>query len=64
MPGKYLYMAMAAPWCSGLTFEPGLRKWTLRAGSTPIPSLTGEISMLLSCLNQGGRRKSYLSMIN
>lgn len=37
--------------CMGLTYDPDVKLWTLRKGSDLQQSRTGEISMLLSCLN-------------
>ena len=46
----------------GLTYEPQSKRWTLRAGSNPKGSPTGEISMLLSCLNEDGKG-NHMSLV-
>lgn len=45
------------PNCEGLTFEPKIGKWTLRASSDAMDSKHGEVSMLKSCLDRMGLPK-------
>ena len=49
-----LLLYIAEPNCEGLTFEPKIGKWTLRASSDEMDSKDGEVSMLKSCLERMG----------
>ena len=46
--------------CGGLTYEPYSESWTLRAGSHPKQSPSGELSKLLQCLIEEGKVQSNL----